>query len=303
MRRIELPHIFITETLTYLALGVCVYFVFLWPLHTVLLTLLAILLATRGVATLLLFAIAWRNRAARPPEMRIGPLRTLRLVLGEYLAILLCYTIFLPLEPLLIRRSARVIDGTPILLVHGFLCNGGFWWFLMRRLQKQGIRNLHTINLSPVFGSINLFAKQVESRVDAILEQSGAEQVILLGHSMGGLASRAYVQHCGGADKVAKIITLGTPHHGTRHAKMLHGDNVQQMSRTDAWLATLNQDEDKPFPVPITSIYSYHDNIVAPQDSSHLANANNIALAGLGHCTMAISGRIEALLLKELAEG
>jgi len=302
MRGIKIQHVFVVETLAYLVPALCARFFLEWPLLHVVLALLGLLLASRATATVALFAISWKNRAARPPEMCIGPLHTLRLVLGELFSILPCYTVLLPLEPLVIRRDARDTQGTPILLVHGFFCNGGFWWLLMRRLRRHGFRNLYTINLTPVFGNINLFAEQLEARIDYVLERTGAEQVVLVGHSMGGLVSRAYVQYRGGADKVAKIVTLGTPHHGTRQAKLLHGENVQQMSRTHAWLAKLNENEDKPPPVPITSLYSFHDNVVAPHDSAHLANAKNIALPGLGHCAMAFSKRIEALLLEELAE-
>ena len=45
-----------------------------------------------------------------------------------------------------------------------------------------------------------------------------ARQVYLVGHSRGGLTARAYLTHPGAAERVAVLITLGTPHYGTRIA-------------------------------------------------------------------------------------
>ena len=65
--------------------------------------------------------------------------------------------------------------------------------------------------------------------IDSVLRITGASKVILLGHSMGGLAIREYLQRkengihkwwidpldSAGGHKVAKVITIGTPHQGT----------------------------------------------------------------------------------------
>lgn len=65
--------------------------------------------------------------------------------------------------------------------------------------------------------------------IDSVLRVTGAEKVILIGHSMGGLAIREYLQriengvHKWWADpndtvtghKVARVVTIGTPHLGT----------------------------------------------------------------------------------------
>lgn len=57
-------------------------------------------------------------------------------------------------------------------------------------------------------------AMELRAIVDAVTSLTGAKKVFLVGHSMGGLASRAYIQYLGGGDKVAGVITIGTPHQG-----------------------------------------------------------------------------------------
>ena len=69
---------------------------------------------------------------------------------------------------------------------------------------------------------------------------------MIVAHSMGGLVARAYLRRHGGA-QVARVITLGTPHHGTALANLAPGSNARQMSRPggqpNAWLAQLAASE------------------------------------------------------------
>src|SRR5438093_12891438 len=66
-------------------------------------------------------------------------------------------------------------------------------------------------------------------------------------------------------------------------AVLYFGRCLAQMRPGNAWLAELNRDEASASPVPITSIWSRHDSMVAPQASSELACAQNVAVVGIGH--------------------
>jgi pimeloyl-ACP methyl ester carboxylesterase len=50
--------------------------------------------------------------------------------------------------------------------------------------------------------------------IDRAKQRSGAKKVVLVGHSMGGLVSRSYIQSAAYGDDVERLITLGTPHRG-----------------------------------------------------------------------------------------
>jgi len=253
----------------------------------------------------LLFLIAWVWRMKRPVEARIGPLATMRLLAAEWLAFALLFTFFQPCERLLGQRRPRASANAqsteiPVIFVHGFLCNGGYFWPLLRYLRDNGRSRLYTINTEPPFTSIDRYAQQLARRVDEVLAETGAEKVVLVGHSMGGLTSRAYVQRLGGAAKVARIITLGTPHHGTAHGLFMPVTNAVQMRPNSAWINALNAE--LPLAVPLTSIMSYHDNLLGPQDSALHPTFNNICLPGIGHLEMSFSREIQRLVLAELRE-
>jgi len=267
---------------------------------TVLGTVAAVALGWRAGVVALFFGWAWAFRGQRPAEMTIGPLRTLGLVLSEYLSLLALYTMFHPFYPLLRRADAPEEanqPSQPVLLVHGFFCNEGYWWALRGALARRGLMNVYLISLEPPFGSLNRLAEQLAARVQDIVERTGSPKVILVGHSMGGLVSRAYAQRFGGAPHVARIITLGTPHRGTAHAYLSTGAHARQMRPNNPWIEELNAE---PLKVPVTSIFSYHDDIIAPQDSGHFERGRNLPGAGVVDLAMTFSPLIQQLVYQEL---
>ena len=163
-----------------------------------------------------------------------------------------------------------------------------------------GFDDVHTVNLEPITGDIDDLARSLESRVDEILRDSPAEKLTLIGHSMGGLVCRVFVEKLGGADRVRGVITMGTPHNGTVLARLLGGANVIQMRRGARWLKELNAVDDGVRRAPLTSLYSHHDNIVAPQESSRLDWAETLPMAGVGHMALIYSRRCQAAVVQAL---
>jgi pimeloyl-ACP methyl ester carboxylesterase len=147
-----------------------------------------------------------------------------------------------------------------------------------------------------VYADIDSYSEGIARRIDEVLAATGAPQVILVGHSMGGLASRGYLRRHGIA-KVARLITLGSPHKGTRLAGLGLGPNARQMRIGSTWLTALQA----PLPPASVSIYSCHDNYVFPQQAcSTLDGATNVAIGGVGHLGMAFSPRVLASLMEAL---
>lgn len=255
--------------------------------------LLALLLAMVWPAAVMLigFAVAWARRMQRPPSMQIGPVWTARMVAQEILITVLLYRVMQPLGHLAMGDPTRAGNGgpehVPVLLVHGFLCNSVYWWLLRRQLADSGITDIYAIDLEPLLGSIDGYAERIAKRIDEIRARSGAPRVLLVGHSMGGLAIRAYLRDYEVDDRVAGVLTLGTPHHGTVHATLMFGENAYQMRPASHWLSALNASEATPASVPLMSLYSCHDNIVAPQDSAQLGYATNTVIRGVGHLALA----------------
>ena len=120
----------------------------------------------------------------------------------------------------------------------------------------------------------------------------------MVGHSMGGLVARAYLRRHG-AQRVSALITLGTPHRGSELARLAAGACGRELQPASEWIAAW--ESLPPIPLPCTSIYSLHDNLVAPQSSPELPGAKWIAVPGVGHNAMHYSRRFQQLLETELA--
>lgn len=254
--------------------------------------------------TVLSFLLAWIHRSPAPVALAVGPVGYVRCVLAETYRFASLY-LFAQAFPGLVLPDAedqRVGDRDPVLLLPGFVCNAGVWYAFARALRGRG-HAAFPVTLEPVYGPIDGYADAVAQRVEALSAASGGRRVALVGHSMGGLIGRAYLRKYGGA-RVSRLVTLGSPHHGTALAPYGHGRNAREMRRMSAWLGGLQAFEEGGYPVPVTSVFTYHDNIVAPQRSSELAGAANVPLGGMGHMMLLFSPRVVEIVVRELeAEG
>ena len=249
------------------------------------------------------FLLAACFGSATPPAFRLGPGARLRLLAGEFQASMLTTSWRMPRA----KAGMRIHpDGgrVPVLLLHGYGCNSGYWARLVPLLDAARISHAG-VDLEPVAGDIDGYAAAVERAVEALCAASGAARVAIVAHSMGGLVARAWMRRHGGA-RLARLVTLGTPHHGTALARFGPGINARQMrrggpDRPSDWLQTLAAGESPAQRALITSIYSHHDNIVSPQTSSLLPGARNIAFGGIGHVALGSNPRVLAAVMRELA--
>jgi triacylglycerol esterase/lipase EstA (alpha/beta hydrolase family) len=193
-------------------------------------------------------------------------------------------------------------EHAPVLLLHGYGANSGYWAHLTPLLDAARISHA-TVDLEPVAASIDDYAPLVERQVQALCAATGASRVAIVAHSMGGLVARAWLRAYGrdAHARVARVLTLGTPHHGTAMARFGLGVNARQMRPGSDWLRKLDASEDAATRALITSIYSHHDNIVAPQTSGMLAGARNVELGGVGHVALGQDARVLAEIMRELS--
>ena len=263
---------------------------------------LAGFLAVRLGIVLATFGFMLKGANAVPEKLRIGPLQALRVVLEEYAALMLLFTAIQPFEFFWMgpdRLSKLSGERLPLLLIHGYQCNRGFWIWMRPRLEAAGW-TVATHSMEPVWTEIDNYADGIERRIDEVLAATGAPQVILIGHSMGGLACRTYLR-AHGKGKVARMITLGSVHHGTRLARLGIGPNARQMRIGNPWLIALGATAAVPLPQGSVSIYSHHDNYVFPQETgSRLEGATNVAISGVSHLGMAFSPYVLGKLLEVL---
>jgi triacylglycerol esterase/lipase EstA (alpha/beta hydrolase family) len=249
------------------------------------------------------FVMSRRVASPTPPQYQLGPAAAVRMLGEEFGASMLVSSWHMPRA----RPHTRIhpdCPTPPVLLLHGYGCNSGYWAHLTARLDAAGISHA-TLDLEPLTGDIDGFADAIEEGATRLLRAAGAQQVIIVGHSMGGLAARAWLRRHGSA-RAARVITLGTPHHGTCLAAFGIGVNAAQMRRAGVdgpvctWLSELAAHEEAATRARITSIYTHHDNIVAPQTSGHLEGARNLELGGVGHVALGRNRRVLALVMDEI---
>ena len=261
----------------------------------------AMLLAVRALIVARNFWQSRRLGSPVPEQYQLGAGGAARLFFGELRATLRSSSWDM-LRPRLHAADNVAGQGLPVLLVHGYVCNRGYWTQLSRQLARAGIAH-DGVDLEPIGADIEDFVPQVEQAIEALCARTGSDRVIIVAHSMGGLVARAWLRRYGAA-RVARILTIGTPHHGTALANLAAGTNARQMSRIDdapsGWLAQLAASETPETRALITSMYSHHDNIVAPQASAQLPGARNFAFGGIGHVALASDARVLRRLLVEI---
>src|SRR5690348_1131835 len=113
------------------------------------------------------------------------------------------------------NRVPRVAAGLPpVVIIHGIFRNHRLMRHLRQAFTLAGRRVL-TPDLQPNDGSvgINELAVQIGEYLEASL--APGERCDVIGHSMGAMVARSYIQRHGGRQRVRKLVTLAAPHHGT----------------------------------------------------------------------------------------
>jgi pimeloyl-ACP methyl ester carboxylesterase len=208
-----------------------------------------------------------------------------------------------------VQRGLVVADveasGTPILLVHGMVDNRSIFTVLRRALRRRGFRKILGINYSPLTRDIRLAATQLATRVERLCEETGFERIHVIGHSMGGLIARYYVQRLGGDTRVHTLVTLGTPHAGTRAAHLLPQRIAGQLRPDSDLVAEL----DEPAPgcrTRFLAVWSDLDQLIVPKRAARVDHpdlgARNVMIRGVGHMSLPIHGRAVREIAATLAQ-
>jgi triacylglycerol lipase len=180
-------------------------------------------------------------------------------------------------------------ERLPVLFVHGINGAAENWDSTRDHLAEDGwpADQLYARTFAdPEWGCNNDNADTIDQWVGAILDETGAEQLTLVAHSMGTLSSRYYLKNLGGTDLVNRYVTLGGMHHGLLSScspdfpfKPCVWD---ELCATGEFVAQLNAPPATPGDLEWISIYGTADDTV-PNASSELDGAENIAIAGVTH--------------------
>jgi len=252
-----------------------------------------------GIAPLALaaeFAMVWRfGRTDPAPKPTVVQL--LRAWLSETGHL---FRTFYWRQPFRWRREPDHLEGdcagrAGVVLVHGFMCNRGFWNAWMRTLRAHGHAYV-AVNLEPVYGSIDDYAAAIDDAVARVTRCTGRAPFLVC-HSMGGLAARAWWRHSRGARPVQGVVTIGTPHGGTWLARFSARVNGRQMRLGSDWVRELAAHESRHALPPVTCWYTNCDNVVIPATTAVLPAANQRFLAGQAHVALAFRPELRQAVL------
>ena len=188
----------------------------------------------------------------------------------------------------------------PVVLVHGYVCNHRIWDDVTATLRQQG-HAVQAVNLEPLFTSIDRYAETIESAVQGLLAHSGGQQVALVGHSMGGLAIRAWLR-AQGSHRVARVLTLGTPHRGTQISQHVSSPNGRQMAWDSDWLQALAASETEAVRQLFRIALTPQDNIVYPQRAQVMQGVAPVVFPGLGHVQLCTDPGVVTWIAQQLKE-
>jgi triacylglycerol lipase len=176
------------------------------------------------------------------------------------------------------------ITHNPILFVHGWSESSTIWNTMISRFQADGWTSAELNNWSYNTSQSNVTtAGQIQTKVNQILSNTGATQVDIVTHSMGGLSSRYYVKNLGGDLKVNDWVSLGGPNHGTDTANFCISAACTEMRIGSSFLTALNSGDETPGAVAYGTWWSPCDSIINPDSSVALSGATNTKTACLSH--------------------
>ena len=131
-------------------------------------------------------------------------------------------------------------------------------------------------------GDLDAEAEHLAEVAEQTLAQTGAPSVDVVGYSAGGVVARLWVRDHGGDRRARRVLTLGSPHHGTGQAALgreLAGGcptACEQLVPDSDLLRRLNAGDETPDGPLWATVRSRDDQVVTPVDSAALDGALNI---------------------------
>lgn len=202
------------------------------------------------------------------------------------------------------QPSGDVTHDTPIVLVHGYGHNRSGWLVLERKLRGAGFTSVHALNYNASGArGVGHLAEVVAHRVKEIRDTTGADKVHLVGHSLGGVLLRWYVQELGGDDVVHTAITIATPHAGTMTAWAGPGPTARDLRCGSDVMKRLAAGA-RPMDTRWVALYTNLDVFIQPGASAMLRepalDATNVLVKDHGHLSIMVSSTVARLVTTEL---
>lgn len=195
------------------------------------------------------------------------------------IALVLAVVAVLVAVALVVVLNSRDRGPRPVVLVYGYMGTTDQLQPLAAALRGAD-RDVTVVDLpNHNTGDLRDSARALGKAVDRVLARTGADSVDIVAHSAGGLVTRLWVAG-EGAETTRRVITLGSPHHGSNGADVFPEclEACQELTPGSNFLKELDKQDETPGSAQWISLYSENDGAVKPPESSRLDGALNLAL-------------------------
>lgn len=192
-------------------------------------------------------------------------------------------------------------EGT-VVCIHGFHMGASSLWGLRRHLERCGRRTVGVF-LGMPYRKPEAYARALKRRLEELVDDGPAgARLDAVAHSMGGLVLRQVLAESPElAGRIGRVVTLGTPHHGTGLLRRLRFGPVYRMMALGApYLEELPAFAESAPGAEVTTIASRHDLVVYPVGTAHLEGAERITLGGIGHLGLLTEREVHGLVAERL---
>lgn len=211
----------------------------------------------------------------------------MRSIVQRYLVVAAVAAVLLGLVPASAGAAPYRGSSDPILFVHGWNSSASTWNTMVGRFEADGWPASRLRAFSYDTSQSNaVTAQQIAGQVTALLAATGASEVDIVTHSMGGLSARYYAKNLGGAAKIDRWVSLGGPNHGTTSANLCVQTSCREMRVGSAFLSALNSGDETPGAPAYGTWWSSCDGVINPPDSTVLSGAANTHTACVVHTSL-----------------
>jgi pimeloyl-ACP methyl ester carboxylesterase len=192
--------------------------------------------------------------------------------------------------------TSQVPDAAPdvAVLIHGFLATPGVLRPLRHALEAERTLSVASFTHPPGIGFTALAA-----RIAAFVAELPAERIHLVGHSIGGLAARWYVQELGADPRVVQTLSLASPFWGVRRARLLPGVLGRELEPESVLLAKVRAGIS--LGVPHCAVSGSHDAVVGPPIP--LGCSEEVVADGCGHNALLYDGAVLRAVVGRVRQG
>lgn len=170
-------------------------------------------------------------------------------------------------------------DEDVVFLLHGVLATAGVFAPLEKKLRRAGVTHLASFTYHPL-RTIDSLARELRREVMRVPVRA---RIHLVGHSLGGVVARWFVQECGGAARVVQTISLASPFGGTEIARWVPTALARELEPGSALLTRLVDPTRQPRGVVHTSFVAERDAVVLPPMSAAFPHGEIIVVPEVGH--------------------